>query len=47
MNTEHPNTTPASHTGDEMWDVFLPDGEHEPEPEEGDFWFDLGEDDPR
>ena len=29
---------------EEAWDVFLPDGEDDPLPQEGDFWFDVFDD---
>ncbi|WP_425396923.1 hypothetical protein [Aeoliella sp.] len=41
MNTEHPNTSRQGELEDEIWEVFLPDGEDEPLPEEGDFWFQI------
>lgn len=44
MNSEHTNTTKWSEIPDDAWDVFLPDGEEEPQPDEGDFWFDVFDD---
>jgi hypothetical protein len=44
MNTEHKNTMHARPTPDEAWDVFLPDGEGEPLPDEGDFWLEPYDD---
>ena len=41
MDTEHKNTIGQGEPGDEIWEVFLPEGEDEPLPEEGDFWFDI------
>lgn len=41
MNTEHMNTYRRGEFEDEIWEVFLPEGEDEPLPEEGDFWFET------
>lgn len=41
MNNEHMNTSSGGDFPEEIWDVFLPDGEEEPRPEEGDLWFDT------
>lgn len=41
MNSEHMNTTRRDPIPDEAWEVFLSDGDDEPQPEEGDFWFDA------
>lgn len=39
MNSEHMNTNWPAQIPDDAWDVFLPEGEDEPLPDEGDFWF--------
>jgi hypothetical protein len=44
MDTERMNTYRDGDALDDAWDVFLPDGEQEPLPEEGDFWFELFDD---
>ena len=40
MNTEHTNTSRKPSIPEEAWDVFLPEDE-EPQPDEGDFWFEM------
>ena len=44
MNSEQMNTIPTPEVPDEAWDIFLPDGEDETLPVEGDFWFDTSDD---
>ncbi len=38
MNSEHMNTTGGGQIPDDAWDVFLPDGDAELLPDDGDFW---------
>lgn len=45
MLTEHKNTASSHLIPDEAWDVFLPDGGDDPLPDEGDFWFELDDND--